>query len=217
MQRFMSEPVELRDGRVVTLRPIRRDDAPRLRDLHRRLSPDSQYLRFFGPKPKLTKAESEYLAGVDFDRRFAIVATIEELDYERIVAVGRFDMGEGGEAEAALVVRDDYQGAGLGSAILERLILVARGRGVKAFAGEVLAENGHMLALLRKQRMEIGPPHDAIVHVSAQISEEPLAVSALKMVMRETWHLTTFAWRPLKLFSSTGREDPAPGPVDPSA
>src|SRR5438270_13208741 len=73
---FMREPLTLRDGRKVTLRPIDRGDAERLIDLHNHLSSESQYFRFFGPKPKLAPNEAEYLANVDFHNRFAIVADV---------------------------------------------------------------------------------------------------------------------------------------------
>ena len=75
---FMREPVTLRDGRKVTLRPIDRADAEKLIDLHNHLSPESQYFRFFGPKPKLSPSEAEYLANVDFHNRFAIVGEVTE-------------------------------------------------------------------------------------------------------------------------------------------
>jgi hypothetical protein len=48
---FMREPLTLRDGRKVVLRPIDRSDPERLIDLHNHLSAESQYFRFFGPKP----------------------------------------------------------------------------------------------------------------------------------------------------------------------
>src|SRR5687768_9119735 len=116
-RRLIRESVTLRDGRKVTLRPIRSSDAPRLVDLHSRLSHESQYLRFFGAKPELSTQEAAWLAGVDMERRFAIVGCVREDGVDRIVGVGRFDMSPDGNAEAAVVVRDDHQGQGLGSAL----------------------------------------------------------------------------------------------------
>jgi GNAT superfamily N-acetyltransferase len=182
VSRLIREHVELRDGRVVTLRPIRADDAPALIELHHRLSPETQYLRFFGAKPTLSGDEAAYLASVDFVRRFAIVATVDEEGAERIVAVGRFDIDDDDHADVAIVVRDDHQRAGLGTAILERLVEVARGRGVKAFSGEILAENEKMLGLLRGAGLTIGRVEDAVVMVAAPIDELPLVLRALKIV-----------------------------------
>lgn len=180
--RLFRETVLLRDGRKVVLRPIRTEDAPLLIELHSRLSSESQYLRFFGAKPRLTPQEAEYLAGVDFDRRFAIVAVAREEQADHIVAVGRFDLRAPDTAEAAIVVRDDYQRQGLGTAILERMAEVARGRGVRTFAGEVLAENERMINLLRANGLEIGPLDGAVVQVGAAIDELPLLLRILKLV-----------------------------------
>lgn len=156
----------LRDGRSVLLRAVRPDDAPRLVEFHSRLSPETQYLRFFGPKPRLTDAEAHYLANVDFDRRFAIVATIREDGADRIVAVGRFDLVDADTAEVAVVVRDDHQHAGLGTEIFEQLKAAALSGGVRAFAGEVLAENERMLRLLRHRSASVGTSHAGIRTVS---------------------------------------------------
>jgi hypothetical protein len=43
----LERELTLKDGSVVHLRPIRPDDAPRLQELHSRLSRESAYQRFF--------------------------------------------------------------------------------------------------------------------------------------------------------------------------
>lgn len=182
--RLIRETVKLRDGRKVVLRPVRPEDAPGLIHLHSRLSPDTQYLRFFGPKPYLTAEEAEYLANVDFTRRFAIVGAIDEDGEERIVAVGRFDIVGEGVAEPAIVVRDDYQSSGLGTAILERMVEVARGRGVERFSAEVLAENERMIQLLRQAGLDVGSPEDGVVRVTAPVEDTPLTIRGLELLSR---------------------------------
>ena len=54
---------------------------------------------------------------------------------------------ETGDAEFALVVSDAYQRLGLGRHLLQRLIEIARERGVKRLVGLILSENTPMLAL----------------------------------------------------------------------
>ena len=178
----------LRDGRVVLLRPIDKQDAERLIDLHDNLSFDSQYFRFFGPKPKLTKAEADYLANVDFAKRFAIVAEVKERRRKRIVGVGRFDINEPGVAEAAVVVRDDYQGVGLGSALLTRMREIGRGAGLEAFTAEVLAENTRMLDLLRRNGLELEPAQSGVIRVRAPI-DTPAIFKGLKVAAQLTGSL----------------------------
>lgn len=181
--RLVRETITLRDGRDVVLRPIDRDDADALIDLHDHLSPESQYFRFFGPKPRLTHAEAEYLANVDFHRRFAIVAETIEGDGRHIVAVGRFDVNEPRTAESAIVVRDDYQRVGLGTAILDRMREIARGRGLDAFMAEILAENTKMLDLLSTNGISVSAPEGGVVRVVAPI-ERPVLFKGLQIVAR---------------------------------
>lgn len=181
LARFVRETITLRDGREVVLRPIDRDDADGLIRFHNHLSPDSQYFRFFGPKPRLSAAEAAYLAGVDYHRRFAIVGEAEEAGEKNVVGVGRFDINEPGLAEAAIVIRDDYQHVGLGTAILQRMTEVARGRALKAFTAEVLAENTKMLELLASNGYQVEPPQGGVVRVTAPI-ERPILLKGLQIV-----------------------------------
>jgi len=146
----LERDVPLRDGGTVHLRPIRPDDAPRLQAFHGRLSRDSIFYRFFSPLPVLTDERAAYFAGVDYDRRLAIVAVErDEADQEQIVGVIRYDRhGEAG-AEFALIVEDRYQHHGIGSTLFLALVDAARARGIQILAADVLAENRRMIQLLR--------------------------------------------------------------------
>jgi RimJ/RimL family protein N-acetyltransferase len=166
---FLREKLALRDGRTAVLRPIDPSDAPLLIDLHNHLSFESQYYRFFGPKPNLTQKEAEYLANVDFHKRFAIVAEIDNDGSKEIVGVGRFDINQPGVGEAAIVIRDDYQHVGLGTAILNRMREVGRGAGLREFSAEVLAENSRMLELLQANGLEVARAESGVVRVSAPL------------------------------------------------
>ena len=77
----------LADGGTVHLRPIRPDDAPRLNDLHERLSRESKYLRFFSPMPHLSPRMLDHFVTVDYVDRFALVAVLGD----DIVGVARYD------------------------------------------------------------------------------------------------------------------------------
>jgi GNAT superfamily N-acetyltransferase len=182
--RLFREKVTLRDDRTVVLRPIRTSDAPHLIALHERLSTETQYMRFFGPKPFLSEAEAAYLASVDHVHRFAIVAVAGDDDEAPIVGVGRFDVQQDFMAEPAIVIRDDYQGAGLGRAILERLVEIGRGRALHAFKAEVLAENTRMIDMLRGAGLEVSQVEGGIVTVTAPMTDIPLILRGLGLVTR---------------------------------
>ncbi len=172
--------VLLRNGRPVHLRPITPGDADELRTFHRSLSDRTVYFRFFSAKPELTDRDVEYFTHVDHVDRVALVA----LDSGSIIGVGRFDALGDGRAEVAFVIRDDLQGLGLGSVLLEHLAAAARERGVTRFVAEVLPENHRMIATFREAGFEVRQRReDDVLAVSFDI--EPTANSRAVMAARE--------------------------------
>src|SRR5947208_7203841 len=135
---------------TLQIRPVRADDAERLVDLHNRCSEQAQYFRFHAAKPRLRAVEAEYLAAVDGEARVALAATTIEDGEERIVADARFDLVGDGDAEAALLLRDDVTGRGLGTLLLDRLLERAAELGVRRVLLDILPENKAMLALAHR-------------------------------------------------------------------
>jgi len=135
---------------TLQIRPVRSDDAVRLVDLHNRCSDQARYFRFHAAKPRLRDVEAEYLAAVDGTARVALAATTIEDGEERIVADARFDLVGDGDAEAALMLRDDVTGRGLGTLLLDRLLERAAEIGVRRVLLDILPENKAMLALAHR-------------------------------------------------------------------
>jgi len=149
---FRTRDLQLNDGTKVRVRPILPEDEPRLHEAVAAMSERSVYFRFFSPLKRLPDALAHRLAVVDYNDRFAIVATTPKpRGAERIVGVARYDRVAGTEiAETAVAVIDEFQHRGLGSALLTILARVAREHGIKTFTLIVLPENQQMLGLLRK-------------------------------------------------------------------
>jgi acyl-CoA synthetase (NDP forming)/GNAT superfamily N-acetyltransferase len=166
--------VALRDGRTVRIRPIRPDDGERLASFHRSLSSETVYFRFFAPYPELTERDVRRFTHVDNVDRVALVATVGG-DF---VGVSRYDRVEGADAEVAFVVRDDHQGRGLGSVLLEHLAAAARERGIERFVAEVLPNNRRMLATFEEAGYH--PAHhleDGVVMLSFDIEPTEMSVA----------------------------------------
>lgn len=148
------EEIELRDGAIVALRPVRPDDARRLIELHSRLSAESLYFRFLEVHKELTPAQARAFAEVDYQNKMALVATLPaEEDDERVIAVARYgvdpSLGEG-VAEVAVIVEDRYQGLGLGTIMLRRLTLYAKEHGVRAFRASIHQSNEKILRFIKR-------------------------------------------------------------------
>jgi RimJ/RimL family protein N-acetyltransferase len=140
---------ELSDGTRVRIRPVEPADKPRLEVAMTRLSRESIRRRFLAAKPSLSAAELRYLTEVDGSQHIALAAVLDE-DPERIVAVARCVRTEpgGAEAEFAIVVGDELQGRGLGSALAEALAVRARAAGVRRFVATTLADNEAVTRLI---------------------------------------------------------------------
>jgi acetyltransferase len=150
---FPVETVRLQDGRTVTLRPIRPDDAPRLQEGFARLSQQSIYLRFLKTASGLSDAEAHQLATVDYQTQMALVGAVQEDGEERLVAVARYSVipaDTPGLAEAAIIVRDDYQGQGLGKILIKRLLQYGRRHGVQKLVATVHSSNARIQRFITK-------------------------------------------------------------------
>ncbi|WP_312888341.1 bifunctional acetate--CoA ligase family protein/GNAT family N-acetyltransferase [Nonomuraea rhodomycinica] len=138
--------VVLADGGTAHVRPIRPADADRLRAFYSRLSDESIYFRFFGPRPRLSDKEVAWFTTVDYVDRVALIATIGT----EMVAVIRYDRMSPTEAEVAFLVEDAHQGRGVASVLLEHLAATARERGIERFVADVLPANMKMMGVLRQ-------------------------------------------------------------------
>ncbi len=143
--RHWEADVVLRDGRTAHIRPIREDDAELLVEFYARVSAESKYYRFFTPMPHLSDRDVERFTHVDHVDRVAFVLTVAN----KLIAVGRYDVVEAGEAEVAFLVEDQHQGRGIAQLLLEHLAQAGRERGVDRFVAEVLPDNHRMIQIFR--------------------------------------------------------------------
>jgi acetyltransferase len=127
-------------------RPIRPEDAQLELRFFQGLSERSRYHRFMQHLPELPPRMLARFTQLDYDRELALVALDPQSD--EFIAVGRYAPNpDGRSAEFALTVADQWQGKGLGSALLERLCLAAREAGYEALYGHILTDNIEMLQL----------------------------------------------------------------------
>ncbi|MFD3500176.1 GNAT family N-acetyltransferase [Streptomyces sp. NPDC058676] len=146
--------VVLRDGGTARIRPITVDDADRLVSFYEQVSDESKYYRFFAPYPRLSAKDVHRFTHHDFVDRVGLAATIggefiATVRYDRIGADGMPAAAPADEAEVAFLVQDAHQGRGVASALLEHIGAVARERGIRRFAAEVLPANTKMIKVFR--------------------------------------------------------------------
>ena len=140
------ERVTLSDGGELLVRPLTAADGPELMRGLEHLSPRSRYRRFLGT-PHIGPAQIRYLTDVDHHDHEALGASDPRTGAG--VGVARYIREAGTDrAEIAVTVEDEWQGRGVGGALLARLADRARAEGIRVFTGLMLADNAPMQALL---------------------------------------------------------------------
>jgi acyl-CoA hydrolase/GNAT superfamily N-acetyltransferase len=150
-------PEELEIYRTTTkgldlfLRPAKITDESILKDFFYDLSMDSMYKRFFSARKDMPHKRLQDFVAVDWSRKMEILAIIAKADMETIIGLGQYELNSDmHSAEVALVVRDKFQGQGVGKELLSYLIYLAKRQGLLGFSGEVLVENKSMVHLFEK-------------------------------------------------------------------
>ena len=167
----------LRDGTSVHIRAIRPGDRDELVRGFAELSREAVYFRFFRVKQRLTEEELRAFTELDFTARGALVATRRIGDTERIIASARYAVTDRApmpphRAEVAFTVGDAFQGRGLGTLLLEHLVVIARANGVTEFEADVLGENNRMLSVFAKSGFRVKRSlADGVFHITFPTGE----------------------------------------------
>ena len=128
----------LSDGSTVEIRPARPPDADDIRQLHKQMSPDNAYFRFFSFSPQAPEREALRLSRPEGPDHAALLA---RLDGELVGVASYEPTQRPGVAEIAFAVSDEMHGRGVATLLLEHLVSLARQRRLAAFAAETLPEN----------------------------------------------------------------------------
>ena len=140
-----------RSGVKLLMRPVRISDEPLLKDFFYSLSDRSIYRRFISSRKDMHHERLQEFVVIDFTRELIILAVVESLQKELVVGIAQYGRQEYAHtAEVALVVRDDFQGKGVGTELLSYITYLARKEGLLGFTAEVLVENRPMLHLFEK-------------------------------------------------------------------
>ncbi len=144
-----------KDGYWLYARLIHPEDQPRLLHLFDHLSSHARRRRFHSNVDHLDAvAINEYadrFAHVDnLHTGGALVAVDYQGTGQKIVGVMRLGAPEAGIAEVAVVVRDDFQGRGVGRALLQRMPTLARQMGVQVVVASIEADNLPAIRLFRR-------------------------------------------------------------------
>ncbi len=157
---------QMNDGKIVTIRPIRPEDADMEQEFVKNMSDESRYYRFMDTLRELTQTMLVRFTQIDYDREMALVGTItDDEGKESQIGVARYVVNPDGESvEFALAVGDDWQKCGVGRKLMSAIIECARSKGYRAVVGDVLSTNAKMFRLMTSLGFTIHPhPDDTAV------------------------------------------------------
>jgi RimJ/RimL family protein N-acetyltransferase len=178
----MAEQVTLRDGTPAWVWPLLPTDRETLAREFEALSPESRRRRFLQPVLHLSEAMLTHLVDeVDGVDHVAMVLMGERDGDVVPVAVARCVRypREPDAADVAVTVKDDWQGRGVATALLE-VLMRHRPEGVTHLLTEVAADNPASLAMLRR----LGPVRTydttmGIVDVEVDLTDEGVNLTPL--------------------------------------
>jgi acetyltransferase len=157
----LPKTLELANGQSVTIRQMQANDAALLVEMFHHLSERTRQLRFHAytgnlPQERIWR-EAIALSDLDPARQAALVALQQDGAGQHIVGVARFARAttDAIGAEAAIVVRDDFQRMGLGTHLLALLVPLARSIGIRQLFGWIMTENQHMLQIINKTNLSM--------------------------------------------------------------
>ena len=141
----------LKGGQKVVIRPARASDVIGIQDLFYNLSPDDVYTRFFYKLSSLPGSMAQQLCNVDYDKEMAFVAVIGGPEHDRVIGTSSYSVNPVDNlGEVAYMIRPDFQGKGLGSALQQCTADYARKQGLRGLKADILPDNQKMLRLIQK-------------------------------------------------------------------
>ncbi len=143
-------------GLSLLLRPVKLSDEALLKDFFYSLSNDSIFRRFISTRTDMHHERLQPFVAIDYTKEMVILAVLPQEEKEFIAGMAQYIIDDTAHtAEVAFVVRDDYQGRGIGAVLLNYVTYLARKSGLLGFTAAVLMENRQMLQLFEKMGFNI--------------------------------------------------------------
>ncbi|WP_111637489.1 bifunctional acetate--CoA ligase family protein/GNAT family N-acetyltransferase [Marinomonas shanghaiensis] len=172
-RQWVSERV-LKNDEIATVRPVLPRDSGILADFVRSMSHETRYFRFISNIEELTPRMLASLSHIDYDREMALLAVIQRDGQDLLIGTARYiDNFDDQSCEFAVVLGDAFQGLGLASYLMRRLMQVAADKGIRVMKGIVLAENKRMIEFCRHLGFTIQRDPEDIGQVIASIKLTP--------------------------------------------
>ena len=134
----------------IIIRPVKTTDEPLLRDLYYSLDEKDRYLRFFEIRKEFTHSKTQCEVNIDYNNVFSIGAFIGDLSNQKMIGNATYYYNpRNNTAEFSFTVNKEWRGHGVGSYLLNHLIIIAKEKGIKGFYGTIHIQNKSTIHLFQ--------------------------------------------------------------------
>ena len=153
---------------IVTREAVSGDFAKYFAAAFAELGPESRHFRFFTAVRELPPNVLQRLSEVDGTINAAIIAFdaaahLPDHPEGKPIGVARWMASAGGPPELSVTVIDEYQGLGVGSRLMDALLVLARKRGIRRIIADVLRDNVAMRSLVNRYRAVVQASGDPLI------------------------------------------------------
>ncbi|MEO5352092.1 MAG: GNAT family N-acetyltransferase [Magnetococcus sp. XQGC-1] len=141
----------LESGRMITFRSSRPTDWKAIKSMLYSLSEGTVYRRFMSHVKRFPLNRLKNFTFIDQRRDVVVVGVVFDGQDEQVVAIGGYNVDAAiNRAEVAFLVRDKWQGQGIGTFMMRHLAGVARSVGLAGLTAETLMDNRPMQEVIKK-------------------------------------------------------------------
>ncbi|MEE4362461.1 MAG: GNAT family N-acetyltransferase [Desulfotignum sp.] len=152
----IEETKTFKGGAAIRFRAMKPSDEEGMRRFFYRCSKEMIFYRFFYSIKTMDHDKMQTYVNVDYHREFSIVGLVVEEGNQKIIAEARMVKDERTAfAEVAFLIDERFQGIGIGTYLLSRLVEQAREQGLKGLTAEVLADNQPMIKVFEKSGLPL--------------------------------------------------------------
>ncbi|MGD9367963.1 MAG: GNAT family N-acetyltransferase [Desulfobacteraceae bacterium] len=144
--------IKLKNGKTMSVRPLLPSDEIAYRNFLYSLEERTIYYRFFHNINVFTRQMAQkHWANLDYRKNISLAGVVRYKGDKQIMAMGTYAGVNTDQAEVAFMVREDFQGMGIASYLLQELEKIALANGYRVFNATVLADNAAMLQVFMKR------------------------------------------------------------------
>jgi acyl-CoA hydrolase len=144
--------LKLKNGKMVEFRPLLPSDEFAYRNFFYSLQEKTIYMRFFYKMRTFShEVVQKQWSSVDYHKNMSIIGRVQKGGYKEIMAIGSYAADDETCAEVAFVVREDFQGMGIATYLIEILEKIAKENHYTSFSASVLRENSAMIRVFKKR------------------------------------------------------------------